>query len=56
MFRISLNENLDKISDSIAFIKRVDEVLFDAKYFFDDSKIFDYSLKSIKRAYDSGAS
>ncbi len=56
--RVSLNENLDMISDSIAFAsKRVDEVLFDAEHFFDGFKNnSDYSLKSIKRAFDSGAS
>ncbi len=56
--KISLDENLDMISESIAFAsKRVDEVLFDAEHFFDGFKNnSDYSLKSIRRAYDSGAS
>ncbi len=55
--KISLNENLDMISDSIVYSsQRVDEVLFDAEHFFDGFKNNpDYSLKSIKLAFDSGA-
>ncbi len=54
---VSLNQNLDMISDSITYAsERVDEVLFDAEHFFDGYKNNrDYSLKSIKRAFDSGA-
>src|SRR5262249_42550767 len=34
--RISLEENLDVIRDSVAFLRsRVDEVIFDAEHFFD---------------------
>ena len=55
--KIPLNKNLDMISDTITFAsKRVDEVLFDAEHFFDGYKNNkEYSLNSIKRAYDAGA-
>ncbi len=55
--KISLNENLDMISDTISFAsKRLDEVLYDAEHFFDGYKNnSDYALNSLKRALDSGA-
>ncbi len=55
--RISLNENLDMISETISYAsKRLDEILFDAEHFFDGFKNnSDYAKKCIKRAFDSGA-
>ena len=55
--RVSLNENLDMISDTITFAsKRLDEVLFDAEHFFDGYKNNPkYSLNTLKRAYEAGA-
>ena len=55
--KISLDENLDMISDTILYAtKKVDEVLFDAEHFFDGYKNNpEYSLKTIKRAFTCGA-
>ncbi len=55
--KISLNENLEMISDTILYAsKRLDEILFDAEHFFDGFKHNrDYAIKCIKRAFDSGA-
>ena len=56
--KISKNENLDMISDTISFAsKRMAEVLFDAEHFFDGYKHNPNSaLETIKRALESGAS
>ena len=56
--KISKNENLDMISDTINFAsKRMEEVLFDAEHFFDGYKNNpNYAIESIKRALESGAS
>ena len=56
--KVSLEENLDMISDTITYASgRLEEVMFDAEHFFDGFKNNPkYSLESIKRAYDSGAS
>ena len=56
--KISKNENLDMISDTINFAsKRMEEVLFDAEHFFDGYKDNpNYAIESIKRALESGAS
>jgi 2-isopropylmalate synthase len=55
--RISLNENLEIIHDSIAYLKRqVDRVFFDAEHFFDgyrDNPAF--SMKCLLAAQDAGA-
>ncbi len=55
--RISLNQNLEMIHDTISYAsKRIEEVMFDAEHFFDGyKKNPDYALKSIKQAYESGA-
>ena len=55
--RISREENLDIIGESIAYLKRrVDEVFFDAEHFFDGYKAdAEYTLKCLKAAADAGA-
>jgi 2-isopropylmalate synthase len=55
--RISKEQNLEVISDSIAYLKqRVDEVIFDAEHFFDGFKADpDYSLSCLRAAADAGA-
>ncbi len=55
--RISLEENLEIISDSISYLKeRVDEVFFDAEHFFDGYKRnSEYALAALKAALDGGA-
>ena len=55
--RISLNENLKLISDSIEYLKRrVPEVIFDAEHFFDGYKAKEeYALKVLEVARDAGA-
>lgn len=55
--RIPLKENLQIISDSVAYLKeRVDEVFFDAEHFFDGYKHNPkYTLEAIKAAADAGA-
>jgi len=54
---ISLDENLENISQSIAAVKaRAREPLFDAEHFFDGYKANpDYALKCITAAHDAGA-
>ena len=49
--RVSLQENLDMIYDSVRYLKkRRDEVFFDAEHFFDGFKDDpDYALKTLKR-------
>ena len=56
--KISQNENLDMISDTISFAStRMEEVLFDAEHFFDGYKNNPlYAIQTIKRAFESGAS
>lgn len=55
--RISLEENLEIIYDSISYLKdRVDEVFFDAEHFFDGYKRNpEYALSALKTALDAGA-
>ena len=55
--KVGLKDNLEMISDTIYYSsKRLDEVMFDAEHFFDGFKSNpDYSLESIKMAYESGA-
>jgi 2-isopropylmalate synthase len=54
---ISLEHNLDLISESIAYAKKyTDEVLFDAEHFFDGYKNNpEYALKAIQAAQEAGA-
>lgn len=55
--RISLEENLELIADSVAFLKKnVDEVIYDAEHFFDGYKANpEYALKTLKAAEQAGA-
>jgi len=55
--RTTLEENLNMINDSIAFLKKhLDEVFFDAEHFFDGYKDNpDYAVACLKAAEDAGA-
>ncbi len=55
--RISLEENLELIYDSLAYLKEnVGEVIYDAEHFFDGYKADpDYALKTLKAAEEAGA-
>jgi 2-isopropylmalate synthase len=55
--RISLEENLDVIRDSVSFLRsRVDEVIFDAEHFFDGhARNPGYALAAIAAAAEAGA-
>ncbi len=55
--RISLEENLELIGDSIHFLKKnVEEVVYDAEHFFDGYKANPaYALKSLQAAQSAGA-
>ncbi len=54
---ISLNENLEIIEDTLAFLKpQVDELIYDAEHFFDGFKNNrDYALNTLQRAVKGGA-
>ena len=54
---ISLEENLDLIQSSVAFLKKhVEEVIYDAEHFFDGYKANpDYALKTLAAAAEGGA-
>jgi 2-isopropylmalate synthase len=57
VLRVTLQENLDMISESVAFLKKHAEVIYDAEHFFDGFRInSNYALKTIRAAADSGAS
>ncbi len=53
--RISLEENLDLINDSLVYLKeRVGEVIYDAEHFFDGYKADpEYALKTLQAAADA---
>jgi 2-isopropylmalate synthase len=55
--RISKEQNLEVIADSIAYLKeRVDEVIFDCEHFFDGFKAdSEYSLACLRAAAEAGA-
>ncbi|MBW6508379.1 MAG: citramalate synthase [Desulfuromonadales bacterium] len=55
--RVSLEENLDMINDSLAYLKeRVGEVIYDAEHFFDGYKANpEYALKTLQAAAQAGA-
>ncbi|MBW7957146.1 MAG: citramalate synthase [Deltaproteobacteria bacterium] len=55
--RVSLDENIEMIFDSVAYLKkRVDEVFYDAEHFFDAYKDDPaYALKTLKAAKEAGA-
>jgi 2-isopropylmalate synthase len=55
--RVSLEQNLELICDSVAYLKKnVDEVIYDAEHFFDGFKHNpDYALETLKAAAAGGA-
>ena len=55
--KISLEENLELISETIRYLKRYfDEVFFDAEHFFDGFKENpEYAIKTLETAQDAGA-
>ncbi|NIA22379.1 MAG: citramalate synthase [Anaerolineaceae bacterium] len=55
--RVSLDENLKMIADSISYLKDHDrEVVFDAEHYFDGHKAnSDYALKCLRAAAEAGA-
>jgi 2-isopropylmalate synthase len=57
VFRVSLEENLAMIRDTVAYLKKQGrEVLYDAEHFFDTFRDNpDYALATIKAASDAGA-
>lgn len=57
ILKASLQENLEMIRDTIAFLKdRGKEVIFDAEHFFDGYKAnSEYALQSLKTAQEAGA-
>jgi len=54
--RISLDENLELINDSLVYLKqRVDEVFYDAEHFFDGYKANpEYAIKTLQAAEQAG--
>ncbi|MDY0190120.1 MAG: citramalate synthase [Desulfuromonas sp.] len=54
--RISLEENLELINDSLVYLKNhIPEVIYDAEHFFDGYKANpEYALKTLKAAEDAG--
>ncbi|MFW5960416.1 MAG: citramalate synthase, partial [Chitinivibrionales bacterium] len=57
VIRCSLEENLEMIHDSVAYLKRYFEsVVFDAEHYFDGYiKNREYALKTVKAAEEAGA-
>lgn len=57
VIRCSLVENLDMISESVAYLKKhKDEVIYDAEHFFDGYRANkDYALKTLQAARQAGA-
>lgn len=57
VFKVSLEENLEMIEDSIKFLKsKKREVIYDAEHFFDGYTANpEYALKTLKTALDAGA-
>jgi len=57
VLRVSLEENLAMIEDSVAFLKQnVEEVIFDGEHFFDGYRANpDYALKGLEAAVRGGA-
>ena len=55
--RVSLEENLEMIFDSVSYLKKkVDKVFYDAEHFFDGYKDDpSYALETLKAAEDAGA-
>ena len=57
VLKVSLDENLNMISDTIRYLRsKKKKVFFDAEHFFDGYKYNpDYALKTLKAAQDAGA-
>lgn len=57
VLRVSLDENLAMIQDSVAYLKRhAEEVIFDAEHFFDGFRANpDYALQTLRAAESAGA-
>ncbi|MCG8583550.1 MAG: citramalate synthase [Pirellulales bacterium] len=57
VLRVTLDENLEMIADTIAYlVSRDREVIYDAEHFFDGWKLdADYAAKTIQAAADAGA-
>jgi 2-isopropylmalate synthase len=57
VLRVSLEENLDMIRDSVAYLARAGrEVIYDAEHFFDGCKANrEYALQTIQAAAEAGA-
>lgn len=57
VFRVTLEENLAMIADTVKFLKSHGrEVIYDAEHFFDSFREDpEYSLKTIRAAHDAGA-
>ena len=57
VLRVTLEENLEMIGDSAAFLRRHGEVIYDAEHFFDGWKANpDYAARTIQAAAQAGAS
>lgn len=58
VLKVSLEENLKMIFDSISFLKSKDkEVIYDAEHFFDGYKEnHEYAIETLKKAQEAGAS
>jgi 2-isopropylmalate synthase len=53
---VSLQENLDMISESVAFLARYSQIVYDAEHFFDGYKANrEYALQAIASAASAGA-
>lgn len=56
VLRVSHQENLDMIQDSVAFCAKHSEVFYDAEHFFDGYKAnADYAVQTLQAAVDGGA-
>ncbi len=57
ILRVSLDENLEMIEDTVSYMKRMGrEVIYDAEHFFDGyRKNEEYALQSLKAAEEGGA-
>jgi 2-isopropylmalate synthase len=57
VMKVDLEENLDMISRSVAFLKlRAEEIIYDGEHFFDGYKSNpDYAVATVRRAAEAGA-
>ncbi len=57
VLRVSRQENVDMIGDSVAFCAQAAEVFYDAEHFFDGYRANrDYAMQTLRAALDGGAS